>query len=138
VAGRDKELNDALAASDLKKDLQIKIFGFVNNMEELMTAADLIFSKAGGLTVSECLAKGLPMVINKVIPGQEEDNLDYLVKNEAAIRATTFDEIIEQVNRLLGDPQKIASMKGNCLKLGRPHSAEALADFVYNKINEKK
>jgi len=134
VAGRDDALKQALEKSDLDKKANIKVFGFVDNMQELMTVSDLIFSKAGGLTVSECMAKGLPMVINKVIPGQEEDNVNYLVSKGAAIKANDFDGIVKSVNDLLSNPQKITAMKKAALEIGRPNSATDLADFVYRNI----
>ena len=136
VAGRDKELKDALDQSDLHQDNNIKVFGFVDNMQELMTVADLIFSKAGGLTVSECMAKGLPMVINKVIPGQEEDTVDYMVAKKAAIKASNFSQIVEAVNNLLANPDKITEMKKAAASIGKPNSALNLADFVYKKITQ--
>ncbi len=136
VAGRDKVLEEALNNSDLGKDERIKVFGFVSNMEEMMSAADVMFSKAGGLTVSECLAKGLPMVINKVIPGQEEDNVEYLTSKGAALRANSFEEIIAILNDLLANPQKLEAMKKAAKGIGKPYSATTLADFVVEKINK--
>lgn len=135
VAGRDKELEQALNNSDLGKDKNINVYGFVDNMEEMMSVADLIFSKAGGLTVSECLAKGLPMVINKVIPGQEEDNVNYLVDKGAAVKADDFDGIISAVNDLLANPEKLSKMQQVAKSIGHPNSAKDLADFVMKEIS---
>lgn len=137
VAGRDKDLKQALESSNFPQNYKVKIFGFVNNMEELMTVADLIFSKAGGLTVAECLAKGLPMIINKVIPGQEENNVNYLVNHGAAVKTNGLTDIIKVVNNLLVAPEKIKAMQKVCQKLGQPKAAINLADFVYKKIHEK-
>jgi len=134
VAGRDKYLKQALEKSKLEKNAHVKVFGFIDNMEELMTVSDLIFSKAGGLTVSECLAKGLPMVINKVIPGQEEDNVNYLVDKGAAIKVNNYQEIIGVVNDLIDQPAKVTAMKAACAAIGKPKSAEELAGFVWDKI----
>lgn len=135
VAGRDKTLAQAIKNSSLDKNPNVKVFGFVDNMEELMTVADLVFSKAGGLTVSECLAKGLPLVINKVIPGQEEDNVNYLTSKSAAIKAENFDGIIKAVNDLLANSQKLNQMKKVAKEIGRPNSATDLVDFVVSKIS---
>ncbi len=135
VAGRDNSLKESIEKSDLNKRYSnVKAFGFVDNMEELMTVSDIIFSKAGGLTVSECMAKGLPMVINKVIPGQEEDNVNYLVENNAAIKVDGTVGIIKALNDLASNPQKLSLMKQACQKIGKPSSAESLADFVVDKI----
>ena len=137
VAGRDNDLKEALEKSNLHENQNIKIFGFVDNMQELMTVSDLIFSKAGGLTVSECMAKGLPMIINKVIPGQEEDNVNYLVSKGAAIKANDFEGIVVGVNDLLANPGNIEKMKAAARQIGRPNSTMDLVDFVYKEINAK-
>jgi processive 1,2-diacylglycerol beta-glucosyltransferase len=138
VAGRDVKLKEALDKSDLNRRFaNVKTFGFIDYMHELMTVADVIFSKAGGLTVSECLAKGLPLVINKVIPGQEEDNVEYLVSHQAALKVSDAAGIISAMDSLIRNPQKVAEMKKAARAIGKPKSAEALADFVYEKINKK-
>lgn len=134
VAGRDKALEQALNKSDLGQDSDIKIHGFVSNMEEMMSVADLIFSKAGGLTVSECMVKGLPMVINKVIPGQEEDNVDYLTQKGAAIKADGIDGIIAAVNELLSNAKKLEQMKKSAQSIGHPKAGEDIADFITQKL----
>lgn len=135
VAGRDKELKQSIESSNLEKRSHTKVFGFVDNMEELMTVADVIFSKAGGLTVSECMAKGLPMIINKVIPGQEEDNVNYLNAKGAAIRVNNFSEVSKAINELVDNPEKVIKMRNAAKSIGKPNSATDLADFVMGKIN---
>lgn len=137
VAGRDNALKEGLDKANLNKRFSnVKIFGFIDYMHELMTISDIIFSKAGGLTVSECMAKGLPMVINKVIPGQEEDNVEYLVSHNAAIRANDASGIITAIDELIKNPEKVIAMKKATGAIGQPNSAEKLADFVYNKISK--
>ena len=64
--------------------------GFTTEMDELMTAADLFVGKPGGLTTSEVLAKGVPMVVINPIPGQEERNSDHLLEQGAAIRCNNL------------------------------------------------
>ena len=137
VAGRDKELKEAIEKSNLAGNNETKVFGFVDNMQELMTVSDVIFSKAGGLTVSECMAKGLPMIINKVIPGQEEDNVNYLVSKGAAVKVSNFSEVAFVVNDLLSNSNKVLAMKEAARTIGKPNSATDLADFVVKKVNEE-
>ena len=137
VAGRDQELKAAIEASKLGQKSNTKVFGFVKNMEELMTVSDVIFSKAGGLTVSECMAKGLPMIINKVIPGQEEDNVSFLVGQGSAVRVKDFGEVGGVVSELISNPEKIVKMRQAAKNIGKPNSAKTLADFVIKKIAER-
>ena len=136
VAGRDKLFKEQLDTWEQSQPDKIKTFGFVDNMHEMMSVADVIFTKAGGLTTSECLAKGLPMIINKVIPGQEEDNVTYLAAQGAAVRATNADEIFRVILELSTDSEKHAKMQTACAELGRPQSAKSLAEFVVQSTSK--
>jgi processive 1,2-diacylglycerol beta-glucosyltransferase len=131
VAGRDKLLEKKMANSKIKDDPLVRIFGFIDNLDEYMTAADLILTKAGGLTVSECLIKNLPMVINDIIPGQEEDNADYVVANGIGIKALNAKEAVMAINNLFAQPEKLAEMKEKCKKAAKPNAASDLVDFIY-------
>ncbi|MEK7665028.1 MAG: glycosyltransferase [Patescibacteria group bacterium] len=130
VSGRDGKLQNSLKNSVLRNDSSIKIFGLVDNMQELMAVSDLILSKTGGSTMAECLVKGLPMIVNKVIPGQEEDNVDYLVKNGAGIKASKTEEVAGIVIDLFSHREKLALMKENCRKIAKPNATIDIADFV--------
>ena len=87
LAGRNADLLKRLQA--LAKQHPGKLFplGFTTTVERVMTAADLVVTKPGGLSVSECLAKQRPMLLVSPIPGQEERNADYLLECGAAIKA---------------------------------------------------
>jgi len=134
ISGRDKNLQEELEKSNLKKNPNVKIFGFVNNLQDYMAASDLILTKAGGLTVAECMQKNLPMVINDFIPGQEEDNVKYIVERGAGIEAKNTRDAIKIINDLFNSQEKIAIMKKNCEKIAKPDAAKDLADFVALKI----
>jgi len=136
VAGRDVSLYRELSRSQFVKSPFIKVFSFVNNLDEYMTVSDLIITKAGGLTVSECLIKGLPMVINDIIPGQEEDNVNYVVENKIGLRTTNLTETIDILNELFSNPSKLETMKKDCQRLAKPRAAEEVIDFVVSKIKE--
>lgn len=134
VAGRHKELERALTNDGLKDEPDVKTFGFIDNMEELMAASDLIFSKAGGLTVSESVAMKLPLVLHKVIPGQEEDNARYLVEQEAAIKVSGVKSIIKEVSELLADEKRLTEMKKAAEFVGRSNAAREVASFILSKL----
>jgi len=87
LAGKNKKLLRTL--DKLAEKFPGKLFpmGFTRTIERVMAASDLAISKPGGLTTSECLAMGLPMVVISPIPGQEERNADYLLENGAALKA---------------------------------------------------
>ena len=70
-----------------------------------MTAADLVVTKPGGLSVSECLAKQRPMLLVSPIPGQEERNADYLLESGAAIKAVDGATLVFKLARLMAEPR---------------------------------
>ena len=86
-------------------------------MDELMTAADLFVGKPGGLTTSEALAKGLPMIVINPIPGQEERNSDHLLEEGIALRCNNLPALAFKIDRLISDPGKLMLMRGNALAL---------------------
>lgn len=134
VAGRDECLRGKLKNSELKNDPAVKIFNFIDNLEEFMAAADLILSKAGGSTVAECLVRGLPMIVNKTTPGQEEDNVNYLINHGAGVKVKDIEGIIGAVADLFNRPDQLANMTENCRKIAKPNAAKDLVDFVVSQI----
>ena len=102
---------------------QVKLFGFTNQIDELMSVADLVVSKPGGLTTSETLACGAAMVIVNPIPGQESRNSDYLLENGAAIKANNLATLSHKITALVRNPERLAQLKANARRLGRPRAA---------------
>ena len=101
----------------------MKVVGFTTEMDEFMSASDIVIGKPGGLTSSEAMAKGLVFVIVNPIPGQEERNADHLLEEGAAIRCNNLPTLAYKVDRLLDDPQRFAAMQINAKRLGRPRAA---------------
>jgi processive 1,2-diacylglycerol beta-glucosyltransferase len=127
ICGRSAELRarlDELAAGvpgDAR--VTVKIVGYTTEMDQYMAAADLLVGKPGGLTMSEALAKGLVPVIVNPIPGQEERNADHLLEEGAAIRCNNLPVLAYKIDRLLGDPARLAALRANGRRLARPHAA---------------
>jgi UDP-N-acetylglucosamine:LPS N-acetylglucosamine transferase len=80
---------------------------------------------------------GLPMVFSRIIPGQEEDNVEYLVNNEAGIKAVSAEEIVETASDLFNNPEKLAKMKANCIRVSKPNAAKDIVDFIVSKVEPK-
>ena len=135
VAGRDEEMQKKFKKSKIGKDPLIKTFGFVDNLDEYMDASDLIFTKAGGLTVAECITKGLPMVISDIIPGQEEDNVNFAVAHDFGIRAENTQELVKVIAGLFSDKQRILKMKENCQRIAKTDAAGEIAGFIASKTS---
>ncbi len=127
ICGRNEELKGRLerVASNLPADARVglKVVGYTTEMDEYMSAADLIVGKPGGLTTSEALARGLVSVVVSPIPGQEERNSDHLLEEGAALRCNNLPVLAYKIDKLLADPQRLASMRSQALRLGRPRAA---------------
>ena len=109
--------------------------GFTSEVERLMACADLVITKPGGLTTSECLALGLPMIVNSPIPGQEERNADYLLEQGVALKAFDAVTLEDRVRLLLAQPQQLQAMRAKALALGRPRAAcEVLARVLADGV----
>ncbi len=114
---------------------KIITYGFVDNVDVLMDAADCIITKPGGLTTSELLAKGLPAVIMNPIPGQEDRNMEFLVNNGAAIAATETFGVDEALFELFSHSWRLRLLKLSVRRLGKPNSTTNLCDFVEALLN---
>lgn len=123
VAGRNEKLRAKLARHKPPRGSKLAVFGFVDNIEELMAASDLAITKSGGLTSSECLAMGLPMLVREPVPGQEERNCDYLVELGAARRAQGIDALQFKLRELLDRPADLLRMAAAARAAGKPRAA---------------
>jgi len=109
--------------------------GFTTEMDQYMGAADLLIGKAGGLTTSEALARGLPMVLVEPIPGQEERNADHLLEAGAAIRCNNFPAAAWKIANLADQPGKLAAMKKATRSLAQPAAARLIAQDALALLN---
>ncbi len=130
VAGKNIATKNKLEKIDVPKRHRAKVIGFTTEIDELMQVADLVVSKPGGLTTSEVLARGAAMAIVNPIPGQESRNSDYLLEHGAAIKINNLATLQHKLQQVLGDDEKIAALKSNAKKIGRPNSAADVAKIV--------
>jgi hypothetical protein len=132
ICGRNEALRAELAelvrSFPHHSKVAFTVVGFTTEMDEFMTAADLFVGKPGGLTTSEALAKGLPMVVINPIPGQEERNSDHLLEEGVAIRCNNLPALAYKIDHLLDTPGKLARMAENARRLGKPEAAFAVVD----------
>jgi len=132
ICGRNEELKKRLTrmAARMKPDATVllKPFGYTLEMDELMTASDLVMGKPGGLTTSEALAKGLVFVIANPIPGQEERNSDHLLEAAVAIRCNNLPTLSYKLDRLLADQARFKAMQANAKRMGRPNAAREIVE----------
>jgi len=109
---------------------RITVLGFTDNINELMSAADLLVTKPGGITTAEALVKKIPMIIIKPIPGQEASNTAYLTEKKTAIEVDNLEEINLVVDDLFLDRAKLDLMRAAALAIGKPHAARDIARLI--------
>jgi len=129
VTGSNRRLHRRLKriVEDSNESGRVRLMGHVGNIDRLMEAADVIVTKAGGLTTAEALAKGLPMMLVSPIPGHERMNADYLVKKGAAIEIKDPGTIYHKMNELFDAKDVLRGMKEKIRALSRPDSAINIA-----------
>jgi len=127
ICGKNEELKKSVARfiHTTPEDLPVHIFsiGYTTEMDEYMSAADIILGKTGGLTTSEALAKGLAFVIVDPIPGQEQRNAFHLLEEGAAIQCNNWPVLAYKIDKLLDNRKRLTSLEGNSLRLSRPAAA---------------
>jgi len=109
---------------------RISLFGYVQNVEELMSVADIIITKPGGITCAEALSKRLPMLIISPIPGQEANNTAYLIAQGAAIKVDKPKELINIVGDLYNHPEKLKELSDAALRISKPNAAGDIAQLL--------
>jgi processive 1,2-diacylglycerol beta-glucosyltransferase len=131
ICGRNKRLEDHLKSfSDLHHPM--KVIGFTNQMDIWMAASDLLVGKAGGLTSSEALARGLVLVIVNPIPGQEERNSDHFLEEGVGIRCNNLPALAYKIDTLLADQERFLRMQQAVKRLARPRAAFEIVSAVLN------
>jgi processive 1,2-diacylglycerol beta-glucosyltransferase len=135
LAGRNEKLLASLKKLAEQYPGKLVPMGFTTTIERLMAASDLAITKPGGLTSSECLAMGLPMIAVSPIPGQEERNADYLLESGAALKAHDEIGVEFKVRELLKHPERLKKMAENAKKIGKPDAAKRVLEKVMASFN---
>lgn len=113
-----------------------KLVYFTNEVEKYMQAADFIITKPGGLTVSEALASGLPMAIFDAIPGQEEENAEFLIGNNMAVRLEKGESCGKTIEELLQNKEKLNTMRDSCEAFGKGNSTENIFALIHELLKQ--
>ena len=133
VAGRNKALEDRLKEAVFQTPHEI--LGFVENVPDLMNAADIIITKAGPGTISEAFVAGLPIILYSRMPGQEDGNIDYVVDKGAGVWAPEPGDVVLTIKKWIDDPilrDKIASISKS---LARPEASKNIAGEIIKIVN---
>ncbi len=127
VCGHNDQLRREIESLVRGRADRYRVLGFSTDMADLMRAVTLFVGKPGGLSSSECMAAGLPMVLIKPIPGQEVRNSDFLLEEGAAVRCNYDTTVGYKIDHLLDHPARIQQMAANARRLGRPEAGPDIA-----------
>ena len=132
VTGVNKKLQSRLNKLIKRKCAgNIRVFGQVENIEELMAISDVIVTKAGGMTIAESLAKTLPILVVDPIPGHERMNAEYLCKKGAAIEIKDIVRIHDRVIDVFRSKGTLDRMRQNIRKIAKKDSATNVAKLSF-------
>ena len=133
ISGKNPKMKSAFEEVVDSNDANstVKIIEFSNEVPKLMAIANLVVTKPGGLTTSESLASHLPMVVINPIPGQEEENAEFLESKNIAVWIKKSDNSKEIIESLLNNREKISIMKENTKILARPNSTRDICDVLF-------
>jgi processive 1,2-diacylglycerol beta-glucosyltransferase len=136
AAGRNRNLQTSLDDLVGTPSLALRVLGFVDYVDDLVVASDIVVTKAGGLIVSEVLARGRPMIIIDPIPGQEESNADYLAGVGAAISIRLPEHVPFAITQLLDDKPRFQQMCQTAARAARPRAALDIVEEILRDVGE--
>jgi len=128
VCGNNEKLCKKLSEMKFKKEM--KFYGYVDNVDVMMDACECIVTKPGGLTTTEALCKGIPMIMVNPIPGQEDRNAEFLSNTGVAMRATETFPVDEAIYYMFNTPGRLQMMEEAMKKIAHPDSTKRLCDFI--------
>lgn len=129
ITGRNQQLEKKLKAEAGKFSFKMKVYGFTDQVPEIMSESDLIITKAGPGTIAEALAMNLPIIITSWLPGQEEGNVSFVIKSKVGFVARDPKKVVEIIIRLQYTPE-FNALKENIKKVRKPHAALDIANCI--------
>ncbi|RJP28842.1 MAG: hypothetical protein C4533_03360 [Candidatus Omnitrophota bacterium] len=135
VTGTNKKLYRTIKKKLNKYRKKVVLFGYANNINELMSIADVLITKPGGITTAEALSKHIPMIIVHPIPGQEASNTAYLTEHKAAIKIDKANRINLAVEELIASPEKLKELANAAKKISKPESSMNIARHILSLCN---
>ncbi len=136
VCGRSSELTNVARelVADSSGPVTFQVLGFVDNMPELMNSATLAVTKPGGLTSSEALAAGLPLMLVSPYPLQEEMNAHFLLENGCAVRVEPLSTLSHKLKSLLQEEGRLDAMREATTRHAKPEAARTVARTVLEEL----
>lgn len=136
ISGKNKKMNQAFIDLVNKSNSsdRVRVLDYTNKVPELMSISNLVVTKPGGLTTSESLASDLPMLVINPIPGQEEENAEFLEAHNVAVWLRKNDDPNKVIVDLFNNPEKIEDMKKNAKLLAKRNSTKDICNIIMKLI----
>lgn len=132
VAGRNEKMKERFdeLVKTTRTESNVKILSFTNQVPELMSVSDLVITKPGGLTTTESLASGLPLIIIDPLPGQEEENAEFIENSGAGILVKDSDNIETILLNIFNNPDKLENMKSKARLIAKKNSTQNIVETL--------
>ncbi|MBO9130974.1 diglucosyl diacylglycerol synthase [Bacillus sp. 165] len=134
VCGKNELLQEELSEFQQQYKDRLKVFGYVENIDELFRITSCMITKPGGITLSETAALQVPVVLYKPVPGQENENAVYFEKKGAAIVIREDDEIFQKTKELLQNDARLLRMKEAMGTVRQHNAAIHIVDTILNNF----
>jgi len=138
ITGRNEHLKDKLSKTlnSTVHNKNVCLLGYTNKMNDILASIDVLISKPGGLTTTEALLNDVPMIVPYFIPGQEEENLDFLTNCGAALRTTKKYSLPVLLKVLIDDPSRLDTLRKNIISIRKSDSAVNISNLVVDILND--
>ena len=138
ITGRNEHLKDKLSKmlDSTIHNKNICLLGYTNKMNDILASIDVLISKPGGLTTTEALLNDVPMIVPYFIPGQEEENLDFLTNCGAALRTTKKYSLPVLLKVLIDDPSRLDNLRKNIKSIREFDSAVNISNLVVDILTD--
>lgn len=136
IAGENEELKLEMEKMKEYMSTPFLVFGFVDNVDEMMTVSDLIVTKPGGLTIAESMVSSLPMVLVRVIQGQEDNNLRFLLERGVALDGGKGEKVWSIIRNFLKNPKSLEEFKNKAEKFAYPDSATNISKLTLSFVKK--
>lgn len=137
ISGKNEEMKKHFEeiVKENNRESDIKVLDYTNKVPELMSISDLVVTKPGGLTTTESLASELPIIIINPIPGQEEENAEFLEQKNVGIWLKKGVDMKQTILDLLNNPEKLEQMKNNTKLLAKKNSTQDICNILLSNLN---
>lgn len=137
ITGRNESLREKIEKklASHSHDKNICVLGYTNKMNDILASIDVLITKPGGLTTTEALLKDVPMIVPYYIPGQEEENLDFLSNCGAALRTTKKYTLPVLLKVLIDDSTRLDMLKKNIKSIRKFNSSQNIANLVVDILS---